>query len=72
MSTLVAEADRVVKTGLQSGSRKVLIAEDDPVSRRVLESFLASWDYETVVASDGAQASRVLQQEDSPSLAILD
>jgi len=72
MSTLVAEADRVLKTGLQSGSRKVLIADDDPVSRLVLESFLADWNHETVVATDGAQAWKVLQEEDSPSLAILD
>jgi len=51
---------------------RVLIAEDDPVSRRLLESFLAKWGYETEVVVDGAEAWKVLQKEDCPKLAILD
>jgi sigma-B regulation protein RsbU (phosphoserine phosphatase) len=51
---------------------KVLIAEDDPVSRRLLEATLNKLGYEVVLASDGAEAWAVLQREDSPSLAILD
>jgi CheY-like chemotaxis protein len=35
---------------------RILIAEDDPVSRRVLETFLVRWGYEVVVAGDGIQA----------------
>ncbi len=49
-----------------------LIAEDDPVSRRVLEAFLIKWGYEVVAACDGAEAWRLLQQKDAPQLAILD
>jgi sigma-B regulation protein RsbU (phosphoserine phosphatase) len=45
---------------------KVLIAEDDPVSRRLLESFLQKWDYEVVAASDGEEAWRFFQQEPFP------
>ncbi len=51
---------------------RVLIAEDDPVSRRVLEGFLAKWGYDLVVTRDGAEAWRALQQECPPQLAIVD
>jgi len=32
---------------------KILIAEDDPVSRRSLEVFLSKWGYDVVVTCDG-------------------
>ena len=51
---------------------KILIAEDDPVSRRVLEATLAKFGYEVVVAADGAEAWGELQRADAPTLAILD
>jgi two-component system cell cycle response regulator len=51
---------------------RVLIAEDDPVSRRALEATLLKWGYEVVTCSDGAEAWQVLQSPDSPQLAILD
>jgi two-component system cell cycle response regulator len=51
---------------------KILIAEDDPISRRVLEAALSKWGYEVVLAGDGAEALRILQEEDAPKLAILD
>ena len=51
---------------------KVLIAEDDSVSRRVLAATLAKFGYEVVVAADGAEAWAALQREDAPHLAILD
>ena len=51
---------------------KVLIAEDDMVSRRLLQATLCKWGYEPVVTSDGAAAWDVLQGRDSPPLAILD
>ena len=51
---------------------RVLIAEDDPVSRHMLEAFLTKWGYEVVVAGDGHEAWQVLQQDGAPKLAILD
>ncbi len=51
---------------------RILIAEDDPLSRRVLEMTLVKWGYDVVVTCDGAQAWEALQQEDAPQLAILD
>jgi phosphoserine phosphatase RsbU/P len=51
---------------------KILIAEDDPMSSRMLEANLIGWGYEVVVTMNGAEAWAVLQQADAPSLAILD
>ncbi|HXX19527.1 MAG TPA: diguanylate cyclase [Candidatus Acidoferrum sp.] len=55
----------------QPGTR-ILIAEDDPVSRRVLQAFLAKWGYEVLSASDGIEAARLFETDDAPTLAILD
>ena len=35
---------------------KILIAEDDAISRRLLQSYLQRWGYEVVAAQDGAEA----------------
>jgi two-component system, cell cycle response regulator len=51
---------------------KVLIAEDDSISRTVLESLLMKWGYEVVVARDGTQAWDLLQKKDAPRLVVLD
>jgi diguanylate cyclase (GGDEF)-like protein len=51
---------------------KILIAEDDAVSRRVLEGFLTKWGYDVVSTQDGAEAWQALSGEDAPQLAILD
>jgi len=50
----------------------VLLAEDDAVSRRMVEGLLRRWGYEVISVSDGQQAWDVLQSEDAPRLAILD
>lgn len=50
----------------------ILIAEDDPVSRRILEVTLSNWGYDVSVTANGTDALHVLQREDAPSLAILD
>jgi sigma-B regulation protein RsbU (phosphoserine phosphatase) len=51
---------------------RILIAEDDRVSRRLLESHLLKWGHEVVVVEDGGQALSALQRDDAPELAILD
>jgi two-component system, cell cycle response regulator len=50
----------------------VLVAEDDPMFRRILQSWLESWGYRVIVAEDGAKAWSILQQEHPPELLILD
>lgn len=51
---------------------RILIAEDDAVSRRLLESTLSKWGYQVIVCSDGMSALQVLQRSDAPSLVLLD
>jgi DNA-binding response OmpR family regulator len=51
---------------------RILIAEDDAVSRHLLEATLTKWGYEVISATDGLQALGVMSQPDAPSLAVLD
>ncbi len=51
---------------------RILIAEDDPVSRRLLEVTLNKWGYQVIACPDGTTALQALQQPGAPSLAILD
>jgi len=51
---------------------KVLIAEDDPISLRVVETMLKKWGYEPVLAHDGVDALQALQGDDPPRIAVLD
>jgi len=51
---------------------RILIAEDDPVSRRLLQAMLVKWGYDVQVTCDGAEALQAFQAEDAPRLAILD
>ena len=51
----------------------VLIADDDPVSRRALEAALTGWGYDVEVVNDGQQALDALLRESAPArLAVLD
>jgi signal transduction histidine kinase len=45
---------------------RVLIAEDEPVSRRLLQSYLQKWGYEVTAAADGAEAWRLFEAADCP------
>ena len=51
---------------------KILIAEDEPAFRQLLEEVLVRWGYEVIVTRDGSEAWQVLQSKDAPQLAILD
>src|SRR5258708_6384990 len=51
---------------------RILIAEDETIQRRLLESLLTGWGHEVVVATDGSQAWAMLQGENRPELTILD
>jgi len=50
----------------------VLVAEDDRIFRHILESWLRKWKYRVTSLENGLDAWRVLQQDDSPQMAILD
>ena len=51
---------------------KVLIADDDRISRMGLQGALEDWGYEVVAVADGAAAWQALQLADSPALALVD
>jgi len=51
---------------------KILIAENDPMARRLLAGILTAWGHDVVVTQDGREAWGVLQSANAPQLAILD
>ena len=51
---------------------KILIAEDDPVSCRILSANLKKWGHDVVVTHNGNDAWRELHAQGAPPLAILD
>lgn len=51
---------------------KILIAEDEPVTRESLFELLTRWGYDVVTASDGTDAWKILQGEDAPKLILAD
>ena len=42
-------------------NNRILIADDDPVSCRMLQFFLLKWGYDVVTAADGTEALRILR-----------
>lgn len=56
----------------QSSGLRALVAEDDPMFRRILQSWLEAWGHEVTVVENGALAWSILQQERPPELLILD
>jgi diguanylate cyclase (GGDEF)-like protein len=51
---------------------KILLAEDDPVSRLLMRRILEKFGYEVIVAEDGRRAAEILSQPDGPRLALVD
>jgi two-component system, cell cycle response regulator len=51
---------------------KILLADDDPISLRLLERMLHRSGYEILTAHDGREAAAILAAPDPPRLAIVD
>ncbi len=51
---------------------KILVADDDPVWRKLLERNIRKWGYELITAENGQEAWNILQQKQPPRVAILD
>jgi CheY-like chemotaxis protein len=60
------------RTEVEARAMKVLIAEDEAVSRSLLESVLRDWGYDVVTTADGSEAWSVLNRPDAPRLSIVD
>lgn len=56
----------------QPVNSRILIADDDLVSRTIMKGVLASWGYQVLVATNGDEAWDILRLPDAPQLAILD
>ncbi len=51
---------------------KVVVAEDDAVSREVIVSLLRNWGFDVLVTRDGTEALEALRTQREPTLAVLD
>lgn len=51
---------------------KILVADDDAISRTVLQHLLIRWGHEPVSACDGVEALQIMRGEDPPKLLLLD
>lgn len=51
---------------------RVLVADDDAITRKVLEASLTRCGYEVTLCSDGTRAWQILQQKNAPNLVLLD
>jgi len=52
--------------------KRVLVADDDAMFRKILQSWLQNWAYEVTIAEDGGKAWEIIQEEQPPELLILD
>jgi two-component system cell cycle response regulator len=55
-----------------SACDRVLVADDDAMFRKILQTWLEDWGYQVTVAENGAKAWSILQKELPPQLLILD
>jgi diguanylate cyclase (GGDEF)-like protein len=51
---------------------RILVAEDDPITRKLLEAHLGKWGHEVTMCLDGDAAWEILSRDDAPRMAILD
>lgn len=51
---------------------EILIAEDNATSRKMLEVTLKRWNFDVVIAGDGTEAWRLINQQNAPLMMILD
>ena len=58
--------------GMPGTQRKVLIAEDDQVSRRILETMLEGWGYNVISTEDGREACEAFRADSEIQLVISD
>jgi CheY-like chemotaxis protein len=53
-------------------SNQILVAEDHPISMRLLQRNLSDWGFDVATATDGEEALRILESDSAPPLAIID
>src|SRR5262245_59272668 len=53
-------------------SDSVVVAEDDPIFLRILQTWFRKWNYQVTAVNNGVEAWEVLQKQDAPRMAVLD
>jgi sigma-B regulation protein RsbU (phosphoserine phosphatase) len=66
----MAEVDNQLESTREAS--RVLVADDDAVSLRVLQKALEKWGHEVMVARNGTEAWQILTRPEAPQIAILD
>ena len=61
-----------VKDLKKTGTARVLIVDDEPVNRRVLENYLAVGGYDAIAAKDGREALEILEKGEEFNIVLLD
>jgi DNA-binding response OmpR family regulator len=61
-----------VLTPLEDESIPVVIAEDDPVSRKLVTTIIEMGGYRTIVTNDGDEAMSALRAQKKPCIAVVD
>jgi two-component system cell cycle response regulator len=51
---------------------KILVADDDPISRTLMQRTLQKFGYEVILAENGREAVEILSRSDGPRLALID
>lgn len=69
---VLASASQLISERALAALDSVLIAEDDPISRHILQSWLQRWNYRVIAVNNGLDAWNALQLPDAPQMVILD
>ncbi|MBF0502696.1 MAG: SpoIIE family protein phosphatase [Candidatus Riflebacteria bacterium] len=51
---------------------KILVADDDPISRLMVTEMLSEWGHDPIAVSNGTEAWSILETKESPLIAVLD
>jgi DNA-binding response OmpR family regulator len=65
-------AKRTATSRIEKAPLRVIVADDDPVSREIVVGFVTKWGFDVVATSDGREAMEALRAQAGPVLAILD
>lgn len=68
---LINETD-LVASAARSGNRRVLVADDDAMTLRMVKAIAEALGYEVIAAADGREAYRILQQDADFDCAVFD
>jgi CheY-like chemotaxis protein len=63
---------RIPQTKPTNAHMKIILADDDAISRKIIAGFLARFGYQVQVVKDGTEAWNLLQTQSAPQLAIFD